>query len=71
MSDLIRVNITLNPDVKKWYEETAKNTGITMSGLMAIALANYMDSKKVLAETGNIAKLVEQLEKVLESQNYG
>lgn len=67
---LVKISMNINEDLKNWYEEKAKETGISRTALMSMALTNYMDSKKALSETGSIAKLVEQLEKVLEGQNY-
>lgn len=38
----MRVNITLNEEIRDWYNSEAKRIGVSASSLMALALDRYM-----------------------------
>lgn len=45
MSDRARVNIFISEELKAWYKKRAKETGLSMSAMMAFVLQEYKDTK--------------------------
>ena len=55
---LVRINVNLEENVKKWYQYKARSMGMSMSQLMAYILTNYHDQQinaQNLAEIKNMA----------------
>jgi predicted HicB family RNase H-like nuclease len=46
MSDTIRVNISVSPEIHEFYQEKAHRAGTSMSALMSIALYEKMQIEK-------------------------
>ena len=50
MSDAkIRKNLTLSPELGAWYDEKARQIGITVSSMMVMALADYKKQDEAMA----------------------
>ena len=50
MSDTkIRKNLTLSPELGAWYDEKARQIGITVSSMMVMALADYKKQDEAMA----------------------
>lgn len=62
MSDLIRVNVRITPEIHEWYLAESKRTGISMSSLMFLALEKNMQEKQFLG--GKMPQIVEAAEKL-------
>lgn len=45
----IRKNITMSLELAAWYEEKAKNIGVSQSALMVMALNEYIKQDKTIA----------------------
>lgn len=45
-----RVNISISDELKTYFEELSKETGASQSSLMAIAIKEYVEQKKVLSQ---------------------
>lgn len=60
-----RVNIFMSKELKQWYKDKSKETGISMSAFMAIALSEYKDQKDTidLLKKMNIQELISQVNK--------
>lgn len=61
---VVRKNIRMSPDVAKWYEEKAKELGVSQSNLMVMALSEYIKQDKTIRMMSNIETMLKQLEKV-------
>lgn len=44
-NETIRVNIRVSREIKKYFEEQSRVTGISQSSLMALALGQYVNEK--------------------------
>ena len=62
MSELVRKNIRMSPEVAKWYEEKAKELGVSQSNLMVMALGEYIKQDKTIKMMSNLQEIIEKLE---------
>ncbi|WP_061308230.1 ribbon-helix-helix domain-containing protein [Clostridium botulinum] len=62
----VRVNITISDDLKKYFEDWSRKTGITQSSLMALAISEYVDQKKAI---NAFVPMMEQLSKMDSQQD--
>jgi len=60
---LVRKNIRMSPDVAKWYEEKAKELGVSQSNLMVMALGEYIKQDKTIKMMSNLQEIIDKLEK--------
>ena len=60
----IRKNINMSRELASWYEEKAKELGISHSNLMVVALAEYVKQDKTIDVMANMQELMNQLEKM-------
>lgn len=65
--DTFRVNITISNSLNDWFDTRSKETGITKSALMAMALSEYIDQKESIKSLGKVDFFINQLEDV---KNY-
>lgn len=45
MSNTYRVNVRVSEKLKRYFESKSKETGVSQSSLMALALEEYIDQK--------------------------
>lgn len=57
-----RVNITISDELKNYFEELSKETGASQSSLMALALKEYYEQKKIIKELPTILSKISFLE---------
>ena len=62
MSELVRKNIRMSPEVAKWYEEKAKELGVSQTNLMVMALGEYIKQDKTIKMMSNLQEIIEKLE---------
>ena len=62
MSELVRKNIRMSPEVAKWYEEKAKELGVSQSNLMVMALSEYIKQDKTIKMMSNLQDIIDKLE---------
>lgn len=43
---MVRVNINISDELKHFFEEWSKETGISQSALMALAMSEFVNSSK-------------------------
>ena len=48
MSDIVRKNINMSKALASYYEEKAKELGVSQSALMVIALSEYMKQAQAM-----------------------
>lgn len=53
-SKIYRVNIRVSEKIKSYFESKSKDTGVSQSSLMALALDEYIDQKIMLEFTKKI-----------------
>lgn len=61
----VRVNINISPKVKKWFEQRSMETGISQSGLMSIAISDYMDQKETIRTMGSLSVCMDKLDSII------
>lgn len=61
----VRVNINISPSAKEYFEQKSKDTGVSQSALMAMALNDYIEQKEALS---TMQKMMIKLEEVQKSQ---
>ena len=67
-----RVNITMSKDVKQWFMGESEKSGISMAGLMALALNQYKQSQEmmmVMKGIGNMSELVDKMKEMITIEN--
>jgi len=63
VSELVRKNIRMSPEVAKWYEEKSKELGVSQSNLMVMALSEYIKQDKTIKMMSNLQEIIDKLEK--------
>lgn len=63
-----RVNINISEEMKRYFEEKSKETGIAQSALMVMAISEYLDQKKMLNSLGPMIEQLKLLEKVKDNK---
>jgi len=58
-NEIRRANIRVSSRVKDYFEKKSKDTGVSQSGLMALALEEYLDQKLMLDNTQKLLTLNE------------
>ena len=58
----VRVNITISDDLKKYFEDWSKTSGVPQSALMSLAMSEYIDQKKAINSLGPIMEQIKLLE---------
>lgn len=64
-TELIRVNIKVSRKIKSYFESKSAETGVPQSGLMALALEEYIDQKTMIEFTKKVS-LMEKSQKINE-----
>lgn len=62
-----RFNITLSEELKEWYYERAERYGMSISGLMVMALVQYKEQQeamKAMVAINGMSNYIEQLKGV-------
>lgn len=54
---IYRVNVRVSEKIKSYFEQKSKDTGVSQSSLMALALDEYIDQKIMLEFTKRIDNL--------------
>lgn len=62
IKNVIRVNINLNRDLVRAYDDIAANMCIPRSALMVFALTQYLENKQALSSMSNLEELVGKME---------
>ena len=60
---VVRKNIRMSPEVAEWYEEKARELGVSQSNLMVMALSEYIKQDKTIRMMSNLQEIIEKLEK--------
>lgn len=63
INKVVRKNIRMSPEVAKWYEEKAKELGVSQSNLMVMALGEYIKQDKTIKMMSNLQEIIDKLEK--------
>ena len=64
MSELVRKNIRMSKKIAEWYEEKAKEMGVSQSNLMAMALADYIRQEKAIDGMEGFEGLIKALKEI-------
>lgn len=57
---VVRKNIRMSPEVAEWYEEKAKELGVSQSNLMVMALSEYIKQDKTIRMMSNLQDIIEK-----------
>lgn len=58
----MRINITVSEDIKAWFEDKSKRTGISQSALMAMALDEWIFQKEAMKSMSDMGSIISKLE---------
>lgn len=61
-----RVNINISDEMKQYFEEKSKETGVAQSALMVMAISEYLDQKKMINSIEPMLKQMELLQNIKE-----
>jgi hypothetical protein len=56
-----RMNLTLSQDLKAWYMSRAENYGMSLSGVMVMALAQYREQQQAVSAMSNVDLVMKKL----------
>lgn len=60
MTKLVRKNINMSLKIAKWYEEKAKELGVSQSSVMVLALNEYIKQSDAVDVMSNFIKEVKK-----------
>lgn len=63
-----RVNINISDELKVYFEDLSKETGASQSALMAIAIKEYVEQKKLMSQIPLMLEQMKFLQGVKELQ---
>lgn len=69
VKNLIRKNVSMSPALAKWYEEKAKEMGVSQSALMVVAMQRYYEGQKALELGAQVPQLLEVIEELKKATN--
>lgn len=55
---VVRKNIRMSPEVAEWYEEKARELGVSQSNLMVMALSEYIKQDKTIRMMSNLQDII-------------
>ena len=58
----VRKNITLSDELAEYFEKKSRETGISQSALMVMAISEYLDQKKAMESLSDILNQMKKLE---------
>lgn len=67
MAEMVRVNARVSVDVNKWLDEYSKESGVSKSTIVYMALDQYRTTKVATDNFGDMAKLFTQIDKAMDS----
>lgn len=62
MAEMVRVNARVSVDVNKWLDEYSKESGVSKSTIVYMALDQYRTTKVATDSFGDMAKLFTQID---------
>ena len=62
--NLVRINTRISKKANDWLDNESKDTGISKSSLVMLAIENYIREKEVINKLDDIKVIQEQLEKM-------
>lgn len=71
VSDLVRVNIRVTPEVHQWFLEKSKRTGVSMSSLMYLALEQHIQQQSVFPLVPEMAQFFERASALMGERSDG
>ena len=63
INKVVRKNIRMSPEVAEWFEDKARELGVSQSNLMVMALSEYIKQDKTIRMMSNLQEIIEKLEK--------
>lgn len=65
MAEMVRVNARVSVDVNKWLDEYSKQSGVSKSTIVYMALDQYRTTKVATDNFGDMAKLFTEIERAM------
>lgn len=63
-----RMGITVSPELKKWFEDEAESMGLTLSGLVVVAMSQYKNQKEALDRMKEVPMIMDEIKKLQKKQ---
>ena len=64
---LVSKHIRMSSKIAEWYENKAKELGVSQTNIMVMALADYIKQDKTVDVMSNMQELMNQLEMLKET----
>lgn len=68
---LIRKNIQMSQEVAEWFENRAKEMGVSQSALMTIALRDYIDKEKAMSMVDTMKGMLNDMKSIQKQAKKG
>lgn len=65
MAEMVRVNARVSVDVNKWLDEYSKESGVSKSTIVYMALEQFKTTKVATDSFGDMAKIAKDIDKAL------
>lgn len=62
--NLVRVNTRLSTTINDWLDDESKETGLSKSALIMIAVEQYYQQREGLKRMGDMSRIMDELEKI-------
>lgn len=69
MAEMVRVNARVSVDVNKWLDDYSKESGVSKSTIVYMALDQYRTTKVATDNFGEMARLFTDIEKAMDAYN--
>ena len=68
---MAKLNINISDNLMEWLDMRAKEINVTKTALVNLALEQYMNSYKVIAQADGIGALVKKMKDIEKALNTG
>lgn len=60
-----RININVSDEMKQYFEQKSKETGVSQSALMVMAMSEYLDQKKAMNSMNILLEEIKKKESII------
>lgn len=62
--EMVRINTRISSVMNDWLDERSKETGLSKSAIVMLAVENYYSQTEVMKNMANMAYLMDKLEQI-------
>lgn len=67
MAEMVRVNARVSVDVNKWLDDYSKESGVSKSTIVYMALEQFKTTKLATDSFGDISRMAKDIEKAMDT----